>query len=364
MNTPMDPRNPRSEAGFALIEVIVAAAVLAIVALAVLSGIDGATGASTREKARAVAANLAEQDQERLRSMPVELLKNPPQTGDTVVNGVTYNVKSEAKFITDDLGGEPVCGSNSTQVQYLHIVTTVTSAVVGKRIPPVTVDSLVSPDDGLRRGPRRARSEDRRPDRHEGRPGHHRYRDLIGLQPAERGHRRRRLRGLRLAAGRQLHADDQPGRLPRPRPQPEDPGQRDGRPQDGQLRPDAVRPGHQRPGGVQDPHPRQGLRHHRPEGDDRSQPLADQRRQRRHAAHRHPVDGRRPRSTRPSLYPYTENSYAFFAGECGYASPGHLQAGQQQLLHLDEHPGDGVRGPGAVPAAGRDGLRAARSTSA
>ncbi len=145
MNSPMGPRKPSSEAGFALIEVIVAAAVLAIVALAVLSGIDGATSSTTREKARAIAANLAEQDQERLRAMPVDQLRNPPQTGDTVVDGVTYNVKSEAKFITDDLGGEPTCGSASTQVQYLHIVTTVTSAVVGQRIPPVSVDSLVSP---------------------------------------------------------------------------------------------------------------------------------------------------------------------------------------------------------------------------
>ena len=118
-----------------MIEVIVAAAVLAIVALAVLSGIDGATSSTTREKARAIAANLAEQDQERLRAMPVDQLRDPPQTGDTVVDGVTYNVKSEAKFITDDFGGEPTCGSASTQVQYLHIVTTVTSAVVGKRIP-------------------------------------------------------------------------------------------------------------------------------------------------------------------------------------------------------------------------------------
>jgi prepilin-type N-terminal cleavage/methylation domain-containing protein len=148
MNVPMGPRNPRSEAGFALIEVIVAAAVLAIVALAVLSGIDGATASSTREKARAVAANLAEQDQERLRSMPVDQLRNPPQmndTGDVTVDGVKYHVTSEAKFITDDLGGEPVCGTGSTQVQYLHVITTVTSAVAGTRIPAVSVDSLVSP---------------------------------------------------------------------------------------------------------------------------------------------------------------------------------------------------------------------------
>ncbi len=141
-------RTPRSEAGFALIEVIVSAAVLAIVALAVLSGIDAASGASAREKARAVAASLAEQDQERLRTMPVDMLKNPPQAPDATVDGVTYQIKSEAKWITDDVGGTPACGAGSggeNQVEYLQIKTTVTSRVVGSRIPAVTVDSLVAP---------------------------------------------------------------------------------------------------------------------------------------------------------------------------------------------------------------------------
>ena len=140
-------RTPRSEAGFALIEVIVSAAVLAIVALAVLSGIDAANGASAREKARAVAASLAEQDQERLRTMPVDMLKSPPQAPDATVDGVTYKIKSEAKWITDDVGGSPGCGVGSAenQVEYLQIKTTVTSKVVGARIPAVTVDSLVAP---------------------------------------------------------------------------------------------------------------------------------------------------------------------------------------------------------------------------
>ena len=76
MKNPMDDsRTLRSESGFALIEVIVAAAVLAIVALAVLSGIDAASSTSAREKARAVAASLAEQDQERLRAMTYEQIR-------------------------------------------------------------------------------------------------------------------------------------------------------------------------------------------------------------------------------------------------------------------------------------------------
>jgi type II secretory pathway pseudopilin PulG len=144
----MAHRSPRSEAGFALIEVIVSAAVLAIVSLAVLSGIDAANGASAREKARAVASNLAEQDQERLRAMPIELLKTPPpagNNGDVTVDGVKYHIESKAQWITDDYGGEPKCGVDATGVEYLHIITTVKSSIVGTQVPPVVVDSLVAP---------------------------------------------------------------------------------------------------------------------------------------------------------------------------------------------------------------------------
>jgi type II secretory pathway pseudopilin PulG len=143
-----DSHSPRSESGFALIETIVAAAVLAIVALAVLSGIDAANGASAREKSRAVAASLAERDQERMRSMPYDQILKPggvAQQPDTVVDGVTYKIQSKAELVTDDVGGTPECGDEGTQVAYVHITSKVTSSVVGKNIKPVEVDSLVPP---------------------------------------------------------------------------------------------------------------------------------------------------------------------------------------------------------------------------
>jgi type II secretory pathway pseudopilin PulG len=136
-----------SQSGFAMIEVIVSGVVLAIVALAVLSGIDGAQGSSAREKARAVAGSLAEQDQERMRSMSVETLtkiaqyQSPPFT----VGGAVYTVKSEAAWVNDDTGGTPACGNSSNNAEYFHITSTVTSAIVGTKIPPVKIDSLVSP---------------------------------------------------------------------------------------------------------------------------------------------------------------------------------------------------------------------------
>jgi type II secretory pathway pseudopilin PulG len=135
----------RSESGFALIEAIVSAAVLAMVALAVLSGVAAGNRSSAREKARAVAASLAEQDQERMRAMTVETLLAVPQVGGISVDGATYNIKSEAVLVTDAKGGTPACGSTATSSEYIHITTTVTSTIVGKRIPPVKIDSLVSP---------------------------------------------------------------------------------------------------------------------------------------------------------------------------------------------------------------------------
>ena len=71
-----------------LIEVMVGALILAITTTAVLNGLDGAQKTGGRNKARSVAAALAEQDQERMRSMPVaDLLPlghhalHPPRDG-------------------------------------------------------------------------------------------------------------------------------------------------------------------------------------------------------------------------------------------------------------------------------------------
>jgi hypothetical protein len=119
----------------------------------VLSGIDAASNTSGREKSRAVAASLAERDQERLRAMTYEQIQkvNPTdattQQPDTVVDNVTYKIKSEVNLVTDDIGGTPECGDEGTQVTYVHITSTVTSKLIGngKPLPEVKVDSLIPP---------------------------------------------------------------------------------------------------------------------------------------------------------------------------------------------------------------------------
>jgi type II secretory pathway pseudopilin PulG len=135
----------RSESGFAIIEAVVSAAVLAIIAMAVLAGIDAASSSTGRERARAVASSLAEQDQERLRSFTVNQLSGLDATRDVTVDGVVYKVQSQAKWITDDTGGTPACGNSSKNNEYLHITSTVTSSFVGTRVPAVEIDSLAAP---------------------------------------------------------------------------------------------------------------------------------------------------------------------------------------------------------------------------
>jgi prepilin-type N-terminal cleavage/methylation domain-containing protein len=148
MNRAMAASSPvRNDRGFALIEVIVAAAVLAMVALAVLSGIDGATSSSGRERARAVAASLAEQDQERLRGLQIdELSKYAPTSRTVTVDGVDYTVASRTKWVQDgNPTGTPGCVGGDKQSDYIYITSEVTSQGVGARIPAVKVESIVAP---------------------------------------------------------------------------------------------------------------------------------------------------------------------------------------------------------------------------
>jgi type II secretory pathway pseudopilin PulG len=154
----------RNQDGFALIEAIVSAAVLAIVALAVLAGIDGATASTARERARAVASTLAEQDQERVRSYRfdelTELVGLRPEHKDrnreVTVDGIKYFVNTEVTLQVDSGSPTTGCGTGGAkQSEYLRVVTTVTSPIVGGtgsptaasngRIQPVKIESLVAP---------------------------------------------------------------------------------------------------------------------------------------------------------------------------------------------------------------------------
>jgi type II secretory pathway pseudopilin PulG len=138
------------QAGFALIEVVVSAALLMVVAGGVLAGIDGPQAISGRNEARSEAASLAQQDQERLRSLPVSQLIGMDVTTPITVGSppkqVTYSRWSKVVWIRDanDTGSCTV-PANDTSGDYLKITSRVTAP---GNSAPVQLDSLLTPPPG------------------------------------------------------------------------------------------------------------------------------------------------------------------------------------------------------------------------
>ena len=136
----------RSERGAALIEIMMAALLVALAATAVFKGIDGASALSSASKSRAIAAALADDDQERLRALPPANLVDRSESRDVDRGGVKYTVASSSKWVADR-DARPDCASTTSRAGYLRILTTVTwPDMQGSK--PIVASGLVSPPNG------------------------------------------------------------------------------------------------------------------------------------------------------------------------------------------------------------------------
>jgi Tfp pilus assembly protein PilV len=136
------------ERGVTLVETLISAVILAIVVGAVLTTIDASGRTAAVNKNRSVAATLAEQDQERMRAMTPTALAGHTLAQDIRPDGPTgptYHVDSKADWVFDASGATESCNNDSGQANYLRITSTVTSKVVGTRVAPVVMRSIVSP---------------------------------------------------------------------------------------------------------------------------------------------------------------------------------------------------------------------------
>lgn len=131
----------RDDRGFGLIEVMVSALLTVLIAGAVLTGFETASNASGNTKAQAIASNLAQEDQERMRSLPVEklLAANPPQV--SVVDGVDYTVTSQGVALKNADGA---AGCTSGGSGLVKIVSTVRWPGLVAERRPVRIASLVA----------------------------------------------------------------------------------------------------------------------------------------------------------------------------------------------------------------------------
>lgn len=135
----------RQEGAF-MIEVIFSTLVVAMVSAAVLTGVTGSVKTATKNRERSVAAQLAEQDQERMRSYKATQLDGYSNTTTKTVRGIPYTVQSSTSWYFDSSGTKS-CTSDTNRASYLKLVSTVRPQRAGTG-PPVTMTSLLTPPNG------------------------------------------------------------------------------------------------------------------------------------------------------------------------------------------------------------------------
>jgi prepilin-type N-terminal cleavage/methylation domain-containing protein len=113
-----------SEHGFTLIEVLVAALITLIISAGVATALISATDYTALARGQSSAQAVAEQDQERLKSMSDAQLTALQQTRTVTVGGSKWTVTSSATFLSAT--GQSSCTSLSTA--YFKITSTITGA--------------------------------------------------------------------------------------------------------------------------------------------------------------------------------------------------------------------------------------------
>jgi Tfp pilus assembly protein PilV len=134
-----------AESGSIMIEVLIGTVLLALTTAAVLDGLDGAQKTGLENRTRSSAATLAQQDIERMRSMPPAVLANLNQARTVTLANVPYTVVSRADWVRD-ASGLVSCTTDETDAEYIRLSSTVTAPASPDR--PVTETSLLTPPPG------------------------------------------------------------------------------------------------------------------------------------------------------------------------------------------------------------------------
>jgi prepilin-type N-terminal cleavage/methylation domain-containing protein len=129
------------EHGFTLIEVLVSALLMLIISAGVATALISATDFTGHERGQSQANAVAQQDQERLKSMTDMQLTSLHQTRTVTLNGTVFTVVSTASFI--DSSGNSSCTSKA--VAYFRLTSTVSSAATaGNPAQKVTEETIIT----------------------------------------------------------------------------------------------------------------------------------------------------------------------------------------------------------------------------
>ena len=137
------------ERGISLVEVLVSALIVALIATAVAVALIAGADTDADQRYRSQAAELAQQDQERLKGLSALQLTDlaPPnqETRTVTLNGIPYQITSTANFLNST--GGAACGSTGAgAAAYYQVISQVTWGINHRG--PVTSQSLITPPAG------------------------------------------------------------------------------------------------------------------------------------------------------------------------------------------------------------------------
>jgi Tfp pilus assembly protein PilV len=144
--SPIGRRSLASERGDTLIEVLISAVLIAGIVVATLTGLDSTNKATSLQRARSQADALAQQDEDRLRSIPITELKKLEETAFTQTieeGGTKYKITSSAKYIVDN-AATTNCATTAPSAEYIQTISSVTWNSIGTG-KPVVETGIVSP---------------------------------------------------------------------------------------------------------------------------------------------------------------------------------------------------------------------------
>lgn len=141
-------RRLAGEAGDTLIEVLIAAVVIVLVVTATVTGLNSANRATSVSRERSQADELAQQNEDELRTRSInelsELSKQTEVTPQEVVKGgTTYKITGKAQYINDETGTAS-CTSTSSKANYIQTTSIVSWSSAG-RTESVDETGVVSP---------------------------------------------------------------------------------------------------------------------------------------------------------------------------------------------------------------------------
>jgi Tfp pilus assembly protein PilV len=147
------PTRPGSQEGFTLIEVIVSSLMVGLIVVGTFTGFQVADQSTAHDRLQDVAAVLAAQSQDQLRSAPasaLEALAVSAHTFTKVEDGVTFSIKQEARFVGGPEGGTgcSVTEHKSQITNALRITSTVSWTHANSNAKPVVETGVVTPPTG------------------------------------------------------------------------------------------------------------------------------------------------------------------------------------------------------------------------